>query len=322
MENGVYCQTDETVLSSLDMLSHVSRIRQLEEENEELRKDNIKLKIELDSWIKNSTKSTSVKACQTNTNFNFNTLNTTQSPIRNLFEFYTGLTYARFLMLLSFLFPSENGNHNPVVYDSKRKEIHQDKFPLSEQVFLYLCRLRNGLSIKDLAFRFNIKVQTVSTVINSIAKYMYARLGSLSYWPTRKVLIENMTEAYRIDFPTCLAILDCTEIKTEKPSSLKQQSQLYSDYKSTNTLKALVVCDPRGSVIFVSDLFSGSISDNEIVRQCGFLDHLRNLKANGFIHANDSLMADKGFLIENDLKEINIELNIPPFASSGRPFTE
>lgn len=41
-----------------------------------------------------------------------------------------------------------------------------------------------------------------------------------------------------------------------------------------------------------------------------------------FIHANDSLMADKGFLIENDLKEINIELNIPPFASSARPFTE
>lgn len=31
LENGVYCQTDETVLSSLDMLSHVSRIRQLKE---------------------------------------------------------------------------------------------------------------------------------------------------------------------------------------------------------------------------------------------------------------------------------------------------
>ncbi|KAJ8321619.1 hypothetical protein KUTeg_000090 [Tegillarca granosa] len=79
-----YQATRSIMLSSLDMLSHVSRIRQLEEENEELRKDNIKLKIELDSWIKNSTKSTSVKACQTNTNFNFNTLNTTQSPIRNL----------------------------------------------------------------------------------------------------------------------------------------------------------------------------------------------------------------------------------------------
>ncbi|KAJ8316693.1 hypothetical protein KUTeg_005756 [Tegillarca granosa] len=75
------------VLSSLDMLSHVSRIRQLEEENEELRKDNIKLKIELDSWIKNSRKSTFVKACQTNTNFNFNSFNTTQFPIKNLLSF-------------------------------------------------------------------------------------------------------------------------------------------------------------------------------------------------------------------------------------------
>lgn len=323
-ENGVHCQTDETLFSSLEMLSHISRIRKLEEENEQLRKDNCRLTIELDMIIRKSAKPTctSSKACQTNFNFHFNTENTTQSSIKNLFQFYTGLTYYRFLMLLAFLFPTDIGNRNPIVYDSKRKEIQPDKLPLSEQVFMYLCRLRNGLNLKDLAFRFNVKVPTVSTVVNGVAKYMYARLGSISYWPHRSVIIENMTQAYRSDFPVCLAILDCTEIKTEKPSSMRQQSQLYSDYKSTNTLKGLVVCDPRGSIIFVSDLFSGSISDNEIVRQSGFLDYLRNLKAMGFIHAKDSVMSDKGFLIEKDLAEIEIDLNIPPFASSAKPFSE
>ena len=68
------------------------------------------------------------------------------------------------------------------------------------------------------------------------------------------------------EFPTCLAIIDCTEIRTEKPSSFKTQSQCYSDYKSITTLKSLVVTDPRESVMFISELFSGSISDNDICK--------------------------------------------------------
>lgn len=33
-------------------------------------------------------------------------------------------------------------------------------------------------------------------------------------------------------------------------------------------------------------------------------------------------MADKGFHIEKDLSELELGLNIPPFASSGKPFNE
>lgn len=120
-----------------------------------------------------------------------------------------------------------------------------------------------------------------------------------------------MPESFKIEFPTCLTILDCTELKTEKPSSLKQQSQCYSDYKSSNTLKGLVVCDPRGSVLFVSDLYSGSISDNDIMEQCGFYDFLKHLKEKEFILSNDALMADKGFLIEKELALLDLRLNIP-----------
>lgn len=43
---------------------------------------------------------------------------------------------------------------------------------------MYLSRLRNALNVKKkLAFGFNIEVQTVSTVINDVAKNMYVRLG-------------------------------------------------------------------------------------------------------------------------------------------------
>lgn len=304
----------------MDMFVHIARIRQLEEENDLLKRTNAQLNLDIDALRRNSKVQSTNTACQTDINFNFNTTSVSESKIKGLFQFYTGLTYARFLMLLSFLFPS-GLNVNYIVYDNKRKETSIKLFPLTEQVFMYLCRLRGGLHLKDLACRFNVKVATVSTVVNSVAQYMYAKLASLSFWPHRSVLMDNMTDSYRKDFPTCLAIIDCTEIKTEKPSSMKQQSQCYSDYKSSNTLKGLVVCDSRGSIMFVSDLYSGAISDNEIVRKSGFLDYLRELMSRGFIQAKDSIMADKGFLIEKDLSELDLELNIPPFASSAKPFS-
>lgn len=54
---------------------------------------------------------------------------------------------------------------------------------------------------------------------------MFFRLGSLDIWPHRKTLIENMPESYKKDFPNTIVIIDCTELKVHKPSSLHRQSQ-------------------------------------------------------------------------------------------------
>ncbi|CAG2224367.1 unnamed protein product [Mytilus edulis] len=268
--------------------------------------------VEQDFKLK-SKRSPAKKHKQVVNNKKFSAETVANSNIKKLFEYYTGLTYVRFILLVNFLFPEEG--INPVNYKEKRKEVKA--MLLTDQLFLVLCRLRNGLHIKDLAYRFNIKPQSVSVIFKSVIHYMYLKLGYLSYWPHRDTIIQNMPQQYKQEFPTCLAIIDCTELKTEKPSSLKSQSQCYSDYKSSTTLKSLVVTDPRGSVIFVSDLFSGSISDNEICKESGFYKLLQQLKDQGYLQDNDGIMADKGFRIEKDLGELNLRLNIPPFASTA-----
>ena len=53
------------------------------------------------------------------------------------------------------------------------------------------------------------------------------------------------------------------------PSLLLLQSQTYSYYKSTKTFKAPVGISPAGHVLFVSSLYTGSISDTESVEQSG-----------------------------------------------------
>lgn len=64
--------------------------------------------------------------------------------------------------------------------------------------------------------------------------------------------------------------------------------------------------------MFVSDAYEGSISDVEIVKQSGFLDHLE---------AGDLVLADRGFTIREILAEKGVDLNIPPFLNGRKKLT-
>jgi hypothetical protein len=70
-------------------------------------------------------------------------------------------------------------------------------------------------------------------------------------------------------------------------------------------------------VTFISELFTGSISDKAITEQSGFYDLITQLKQHGYVKEGDAVMADKGFTIGGELKELGLSLNIPPFSASG-----
>ena len=74
-----------------------------------------------------------------------------------------------------------------------------------------------------------------------------------------------MAECFRANYPDTFIVLDATDLCTEIRSCLALQSQLYSSYKSRKTLKDLIGISPNGSIYFVSELWSGSISDRELV---------------------------------------------------------
>ena len=105
-----------------------------------------------------------------------------------------------------------------------------------------------------------------------------------------------MQQAFKDLYPNTRVIIDCTEVKVQVPSCLLLQSQMYSTYKSGIT--------PHGAVSFVSSLYTGSISDKEITKCCGILD---------LLETNDSVMAEKGFKIDDLLCSKGVELNLPPY---------
>ena len=66
---------------------------------------------------------------------------------------------------------------------------------------------------------------------------------------------------------------------------------------------------------FVGQLFEGSIYDKEIVQRSGILNK-------SFWNEGDSVKADRGFTIADDLKPLNVSLNIPAFLSGRDQLTE
>ena len=184
---------------------------------------------------------------------------------------------------------------------------------LIDEFFMFLCRLHMGLLEQDLSIRFNCSVPTVSRKIVTWANFLYFVLGSIPIWLTKQQIDELMPECFKATYPKTRVIIDCTEIKTQQPSSLVLNSQLYSSYKGTNTFKSLLGIAPHGAVTFVSSLYTGCISDVEITKLSGFTD---------LIEPEDDVMADKGFTIKKLLEEKDVTLNIPPFLSSKGRFSE
>uniref|UniRef100_X1Z3P6 DDE Tnp4 domain-containing protein n=1 Tax=Capitella teleta TaxID=283909 RepID=X1Z3P6_CAPTE len=85
------------------------------------------------------------------------------------------------------------------------------------------------------------------------------------------------------------------------------QATTWSDYKKENTLKYLVAITPTGLVSFISEAWGGRATDRHITQQSGFLN---------LIEANDTVMAGRGFPIQENLLYRFAKLEIPP-PSSG-----
>ena len=126
-------------------------------------------------------------------------------------------------------------------------------------------------------------------------------------WPSKEMVHKYMPEQFKEKYPSTRVVIDCTEIKCQMPSSLLLNSELFSAYKHHTTLKALVGITPGGAFSFISQLYTGHISDREIVRRSGLFDQQ--------FDNDDSIMADKGITIKDRLPP-GIKVNIPPFLGS------
>ena len=177
---------------------------------------------------------------------------------------------------------------------------------LKDEFLLFLVRLRLGLLYKDLSFRFTVSEETARRIFQKWLEVAYFRLRFLIKWPSREILKENLPIAFKHLYPQCVAII---EIFIDTPLNFKAKIQTYSNYKKHNTVKFLISITPCGSISFLSKCWGGKVSDKVITQKSGFLQH---------IEPGDTVLADRGFTIAEDIALCGAKLEIPAF-TRGKP---
>lgn len=181
-----------------------------------------------------------------------------------------------------------------------------------QMLTLTLIKLRLNPSFTDIGYRFQVDETTA-------ARYFYRCLfilfklfkkSKLVYWPQERKNLLNTPSYFRSTFKEKITIIvDCFEIFIERSSILRALAQAFSYYKHHETLKYLIGISVTGAILFVSRGYGGRASDKEVVNKSGFLDNLEE---------GDLVLADKGFLIRDEVEAREAFLRLPTFVKNGQ----
>ncbi|VDH93027.1 Hypothetical predicted protein [Mytilus galloprovincialis] len=142
-------------------------------------------------------------------------------------KFYTGLTVPKFMCLWGYLGPSVNKlvywNKDCGVPDrshKKRPGPKQKMTPMNE-LFMTLIRIRQGLLLEDLSYRFGVSKTTVSRVVLTWIQFLYIRLSAFrtKMFPDRSKIRKHLPKSFK-KYKNIRCIIDCTEVFVQQPRNL------------------------------------------------------------------------------------------------------
>jgi len=183
---------------------------------------------------------------------------------------------------------------------------------ICDQLFLTLIKLRTYKPNFELSRLFCVSETDVYVIFVTWIKFMSLQWREINLWPSRDTVDKFAPLDMKQNFPTTRVIIDGTEVPVKQPKLPGAQQVSFSSYKNRNTAKALVGVSPGGLVTFVSDSYGGCTSDRQIVERCGLSQ---------LLEPGDSLMADKGFDVQDIFAPYDVTVNIPTFFRKRNRFS-
>lgn len=188
------------------------------------------------------------------------------------------------------------------------------KLSTKERVIMTFMKLKLDVSYIILSILFRtVTSQTCKDIFHETIIHLSAILKTAIPWPSKEECLKNMPNCFK-SFQNTRIIIDCTEIEIQKPKCLCCRIRTYSHYNGRHTVKFLTGISPGGILTFISKAYSGRVSDKAIFDQSNLIEKL--------IPGQDAIMADKGFLIENECDLHSIKLIRPPFLKSKKQFSK
>lgn len=212
-------------------------------------------------------------------------------------NFYTGLEdYSKFQFVLQTL--GEAAYHLKYYYN------HVQQFSVEDQFFITLVKLRRKKTNFELSRLFGTSEWTITNIFVTWINFMYRQWKEVNIWPSKDLVRYYAPSDFKAKFPTTRAIVDGTECPIQKPKDPVAQQQTFSHYKNKNTAKVLVSATPGGLISDVTQSYGGAASDRQIVER-STLPTMCDPK--------DSLLADKGFNVQDIFALYDVQINIPDF---------
>ncbi|XP_046472614.1 uncharacterized protein [Neodiprion pinetum] len=185
-------------------------------------------------------------------------------------------------------------------------------FNLRELIIMTFMKLKQNMSYATLAIFFEVSSQACKELIWKMIDILYVVLKPSIRWPSKENILKNIPLCFK-DFEQVRVVVDCTEIKIQKPSKLCCQLQAYSYYKSTYTIKFMTGVTPAGLISFVSLPYGGRVSDNAIFEQSNIIT---------MMDKKDIVLADKGFTMNEFCRKHDITLCTPFFLRDKQQFSK
>ncbi|CAH3150206.1 unnamed protein product [Pocillopora meandrina] len=166
-----------------------------------------------------------------------------------------------------------------------------ESISFEDQILITLMKLRQNYTNLHIAQLFSCSVATISNVVTTFVHVLHNILFDdlMTNIPSREKNKLCSPSSFSM-FTSCRIVIDCTDIEIAAPSLMSQQNTIYSNYRGMNSFKVIVGVAPNAVIMYVSKLYPGSISDKEIVKQSGLMNH---------IASDDLILADKEFLIQD-----------------------
>ena len=212
-------------------------------------------------------------------------------------QYYTGLSNHD--MVLDVL-----ASLGPAAYSLNYINGNKPSLPVKDQFFMTLIKLRQYQPNFELSRDFKICETDVYNIVVTWIRFMSLQWREIDIWPCRDIVHFYSPADFKSKFPTTRVVVDGAEFPMKKPSVPAAQQVTYSTYKNKNTAKVLVGVTPGGQVSYVSPAYGGSTSDRQIVERS---------QLPTMCDAKDTIMADKGFDVQDIFAPYDVGINIPTF---------
>nr|XP_012563074.2 uncharacterized protein LOC105847821 [Hydra vulgaris] len=202
-----------------------------------------------------------------------------------VFKYLCGLTVEQFSLLLNSVQPYTH----LIPYPDCKNNSNRRLIDLPTELLSVLTTCRHGLN-QVMSYILNISKSTTQRIFIGWVIFLSTILNEIDLKPESGFFVKKMPKSFiETEHGLTDLIIDATEFKFQSASNFELNSLMFSNYKNTQTGKALIGIAPHGGGILFSDIYPGSISDSDLTEKSDTIL---------FVEKDHEIMSDRGFSIQ------------------------